>query len=210
MAERAHSFLEGAGRFAAILAGYALLGLSIAICAEILLRRFSGLSLQGTDEVGGYVLAGASAFGFAYALLHHGHTRIDLLLRRVPPGAQAALNLFSAALFALIACSMAWRAFATLQRSLELGAVAPTPLQTPIWIPQGIWVAGLCFFALVAIYHLLLGLTALRRGARFTNSLIGPISLDQEIEEEISQSTSSRDRPDFHATRSAHEDSNQP
>jgi hypothetical protein len=60
MLDRIHGLLDGATRIGAILSGYALLLLSLTICAEIVLRRLAAYSLQGVDEIGGYVLAGIS------------------------------------------------------------------------------------------------------------------------------------------------------
>jgi TRAP-type C4-dicarboxylate transport system permease small subunit len=173
------------GRAAAIVAGYALLGLSIMICAEIVMRRFIGVSLQGVDEIGGYVLAGASAFGFAYALLQRGHTRIDLVLQRVSAGPQAVLNVLAAVVIAAIAIFMAWRAHATFARSLELGSLAATPLQTPIWMPQLIWLSGLVFFAVVAVFFAFKALAAVPRGAAAVNEVSGTPSLSAEIDAEL-------------------------
>jgi len=183
--ERTYRSFETVGRLAALAGGYVLLGLSLLICAEILLRRFIGISLQGVDEIGGYVLAGVSAFGFGYALLARAHTRIDILFYRLGPRVQAALNLLSAAAVAAVACFMLWRAAATFQRSAELGSAAATPLQTPIWIPQLAWVLGLGFFAAVAVMLLVRALLTLRaQGSAGVNAMIGPLSLEAGIEEE--------------------------
>jgi TRAP-type C4-dicarboxylate transport system permease small subunit len=180
-----HNAVEGVSRLFAILVGYALLLLSIFVCLEILLRRFVGYSLQGVDEVGGYVLAVTCAFGFGYALLHRAHTRIDIVLARAPSAAQAALNVLALVILAAIAGFMAWRAWAVFRRSLELGSISATPLQTPIWIPQAFWIAGLMLFAAVALMLALRGLFLLFRGASAVNRELGPVTLQQEIEEEI-------------------------
>lgn len=182
-----HRTLDGVTKLAAIVAGYALLALSFTICAEIVMRRLFSYSLQGVDEVGGYVLAGVCAFGFAYSLMLRAHTRIDLLLVRGGPRVQVALNLFSAALMAGIASFMAWRAYATLSRSLGFGSLAATPLQTPIWIPQLVWFSGYLLFAIVACFLLIRALVAIRQGAAEVNALVGPVTLNQEIEEEVDQ-----------------------
>lgn len=181
--ERTYRSFEAVGRLVALAGGYALLGLSLLICSEILLRRFIGVSLQGVDEIGGYVLAGVSAFGFGYALIERAHTRIDILFYKLGPRAQAGLNLFAATMIAAVACFMFWRAAAAFQRSAELGSIAATPLQTPLWIPQLAWVTGLGFFAAVALMLLVRALIVLReQGAAGVNATIGPLSLDAEIE----------------------------
>lgn len=185
MFDHIHRTLDRVTKMTAILAGYALLGLSFAICLEIIMRRLFAFSMQGVDEIGGYILAGVCAFGFAYVLMNRAHTRIDLLLVRSSPLVQVILNLFSAILMAGIASFMAWRAYATLIRSVGFGSLAATPLQTPIWVPQLIWFSGLLLFAIVACFILVRSLAALRRGAKEVNSLIGPVTLGEEIKEEV-------------------------
>ena len=44
----------------------------------------------------------------------------------------------------------AWRALAVVQESLAMGAHAPTPLQTPLVLPQALWAAAYVTLALVA------------------------------------------------------------
>ena len=56
-------------RWLALIAGYLLLGLALLVTAEILLRRFLNVSLQGGDEFGGYVLAILAAFGFSWWIM---------------------------------------------------------------------------------------------------------------------------------------------
>ncbi len=184
MLDRIHGLLDGVTRIGAIAAGYALLLLSLTICAEILLRRLAAYSLQGVDEIGGYVLAGISGFAFAFGLMQKAHTRIDILLRAVPAWLQAVLNVASALIFAAIAVFMAMRAEATLARSLQFGSLAPTPLQTPIWIPQTIWLVGLTLFAVVAIFLAIRAVLALFQGAAAVNAVAGPPTLTEEIEAE--------------------------
>ena len=50
-----------------LVGGYILLLLSLVIVFEILARKLFSYSLQGVDEIGGYVVAGTGEFGFAYA-----------------------------------------------------------------------------------------------------------------------------------------------
>ena len=57
-----------ASRAGAIVAGWALLAISFATVFEILGRKYFNFSFRSLDEIGGYMLAGVSAFGFAYAL----------------------------------------------------------------------------------------------------------------------------------------------
>lgn len=137
-------------RTGALLGGYLLLAFAFVVGVEVIGRKFLDFSLQGVDEIGGYVLAITTSFALSYALLRRAHTRVDLVLSRMPQRARALLNALAAAATTAFAVFMAWRAVATLLESVSLGARATTPLQTPLWIPQALWVAGLCVFAAIA------------------------------------------------------------
>lgn len=177
----------GGVRLLALAAGYAVLGLACLIAAEIVLRRAFRISLQGADELGGYVLAVLAAFGFAYTLLERGHTRIELVLERLPLGARAVLDVLSLLAIAAMAVFLAWRGAATLAESIEFRSLSGTPLMTPLWMPQAVWVAGLSIFALVALACLAHALVLLVRAPAAIQSAYGVRSLDEEIEAETAR-----------------------
>ncbi len=169
---------------AALAAGYASLGLSLLITFEVLARKLFSFSLQGVDEIGGYVLAIGVSFSFAYALLHRAHTRVDMLIVRLPGALQAPLNAAAMLLLAGFSLFMLWRAVGTLHETLEFGSLASTPLQTPLWIPQGLWVIGLGVFAALASLLALRALGLLVRGqAAALNREFGPRSTQDELDE---------------------------
>ena len=122
-------------------------------------RKLFSFSLRGVDEVGGYVVAGTGAFGFAYALIERTHTRIDIVLGHVPKPVRNFLNVIAYAMVAGAALFITRFAYLALSESLMFNSHSPTPLQTPMWIPQGIWFLGLVVFsgtALAMFIHLLL------------------------------------------------------
>jgi TRAP-type C4-dicarboxylate transport system permease small subunit len=129
-----------------IVAGGALLIYCFAVGVEILGRRFFGFSLQGVDEVGGYLMALIVAVGFTCALYGNAHIRIDLLLPHLPRAVTLWLNVAALASMIAFALFLVWQGASVLTQSYNLKAVAPTPLLTPLAIPQGIWVAALLFF----------------------------------------------------------------
>ena len=143
--------LSGAARISCIIGGWALVGLSAMVGLEVVLRRVFNASLQGADEIGGYVVAVVVAFGAAAALLDRAHTRIDIFIAFLPEGARAVLNAVAAVAMAALAAFLCLRGIAALRDSVVYGSLSGTPLQTPLWLPQAVWVAGLAFFALVAI-----------------------------------------------------------
>ncbi len=180
--------LERVINAAAIAAGYACLGLCFLIGYEIVARRLLSHSVQGVDEIGGYVLALTAAIGFASALLHSMHTRIDIALTRFPRPVQAILNMIAAALLAGFAIFMLLRGWDALQESLEFGSRASTPLQTPLWIPQSLWVTGIGLFAAIATAMAIHSVILLLRGrADDVNNTYGPPSLADEVNEQLAE-----------------------
>ena len=180
-------------RILALLAGYSLLGLSFLVTAEILLRRFLNFSLQGGDEFGGYVLAIIAAFGFAYTLLERAHTRVEIIVERVSPGAQAWLNVVSSWCIASMGIFLAWRAGATLLESIEFNSLSGTPMMTPLWQPQVLWVIGLLFFALTSSAVAIHSTALLSSESRRLNALYGIKTLDEIIEEEAASALEARE-----------------
>lgn len=171
-------------RVAALVGGYGLLALAGLVGFEVVARKFFAFSLQGVDEIGGYIIAAMAAFGFGYALLQKAHTRIDIFTTRLSRPAQLWLNVLALFVFAVFACFMAWRGWGALADSIQLKSVSSTPLRTPLWLPQGIWVAGLVLFgvvaASVALHAAWLGL----RGNHAAAAQYAPKSLAEEIQAE--------------------------
>ena len=172
-------------RFASILCGWWLLGYCFLVVVDIVGRARFGLSLQGTDELGGYTLAVTSAFGFAQTLLARRHTRIELIIQRLPRMPAALLNLLAAVIIAGVAVFILLRGHDVLDESIEFMAVSNSPLQVPLWIPQGLWVAGLALFAAIAVALAIQALWMMLRDPARLNALYGPPTIEEEIEESL-------------------------
>jgi len=142
--------LQHSSNFLGIVFGYLCLGLSIFVGAETILRKLFGMSLQGADELGGYVLALGSCLAFCVALVGRNHMRIDILHYRMPAKVQAVLNWLSAVTMALFGLTLAWTAYGILRDTADYHSTAPTPWATPLIYPQGAWYAGIVFFMLLA------------------------------------------------------------
>ena len=145
----------------ALAAGYVLLIQAAVTAVEIIARKVFNHSFQGVDELGGYALAIAGAVGFGYAAVTCAHTRIDLVLAKLPLGGRAVLHLIASFVLTAVAFGMFWYGLRSLRQSVEFGAISTTPLQTPLWIPQGLWIIGLALFAVVTL------ITSLRCVAMF-------------------------------------------
>ncbi len=134
----------------ALVAGVAIAVLAGLITIDIVGRDFFGASIQGTDEIGGYVLAFVGSLGMALTLLRRGHPRIEIFFRFFPQAMRDALHVLAQFTMAVFAVFMAWHALGELQTTLRFGSITNTPLQTPLWVPQGVWLIGMIFFALTA------------------------------------------------------------
>lgn len=172
-------------RGAVIVCGWWLLAVALMTCVEIVGRKLFGFSLQGVDEIGGYTLAFTSALALTYALLNRGHTRVDFLFARFAAPVQAAINVIALALLAALAVFASWRGYFLVAESVELQSHSITPLQTPMWIPQALWLAGLVLFAVTAVALALHALRLLAAGPARVNALYGPLTVEEEIEQEI-------------------------
>ncbi len=151
-------------RWIARLLGVALLAMGALILIEIALRRTVGSALGGSDEIAGYVMAAIAAWGFAYALGERAHVRIDLLHRRLPPSLGSWLDVIALALTAMVAALVSFYGWRVLATTLDRGSRANTPLETPLWIPQAIWVGGWLWFTAAATILLIAALAAALRG----------------------------------------------
>jgi TRAP-type C4-dicarboxylate transport system permease small subunit len=170
-----------------IIGGYILLFLSFLIVFEIIARKIFNYSLQGVDEMGGYIVAITGTFGFAYALIERTHTRIDIILDHVPAAIRNLLNLLAYALVTGGALFMLRYGYEALSESILFKSLSPTPLQVTMWIPQSMWVAGLIVFAITAVAMLvhLLVLQFKNPGRGF--HLYGPPTVEEEVEREMAQ-----------------------
>ncbi|MCL5425218.1 TRAP transporter small permease subunit [Halomonas sp. NPDC076908] len=183
--------LERLVNIAAIMCGYACLGLCLLIGYEIVARRLLGHSVQGVDELGGYILAITSAVGFSAALMHRMHTRIELGLSRFPVAIQACLNGVAILLLAGFTVFMLLQVWGTWQTSIAYGSRASTPLQTPLWIPQGLWLFGVALFAFVATSMLIHSCwLLLRTNYQMLNECYGPPSLQEEVDKSLAEAES--------------------
>ena len=115
--------------------------------------------------------------------VERGHTRIDVLLFRLPKKVQAILNLISYIALGIGAAFMGYMGWYTLDESLTFGSVSSSPLQVPLWIPQSLWMAGLIIFGLSALWTAFRGVLALRIGLKEAEDVLAPPTISEEIEE---------------------------
>lgn len=175
--------LHVAARAALIIGGAAMLLSAFMITADVIMRRILGLSTWGADELSYYAMAISSSWAFAYAMLVKAHIRIDLITSRLDLRLRSVCNviaLLGMGLFALAACQAILH---DVTRSWSRGTTSITALETPLWIPQGLWLAGFAFFALTVFVLLVRVIVALmlERDLEAAERHGGPVSIEDEL-----------------------------
>jgi TRAP-type C4-dicarboxylate transport system permease small subunit len=185
--QRLQSLATAVSRAGAIVGGALLLAASLIICVDIFLRYTFALTIGGADDLSGYALAIASAWGFSAALLSRSHIRIDTVYVRVRSRvARALLDLLSLACMLLFGALLAWHGWGVFQLSYVSDSHSQSAIEMPLAIPQGLWFVGLVFFVAVALLLMVRALLALRN-AQLDElfHLIGSKSSLAEVQEEI-------------------------
>ncbi len=138
-------------RIMGIVFGWMTLALGLIVTSETAFRKFLNFSLQGADELGGYILAFTTCLAFCCALIGRNHMRIDTIHYMLPLKGQAILNWISSVSIGLFAMVLAWASWGIIRDTWEYKSTAPTPWATPLIYPQAIWYVGILLFAFVAV-----------------------------------------------------------
>lgn len=182
LANKLLNFSETISRLAVWFGGIFILAVTMLISVEIVLRKFLGISTGGVDELSGYALAISFSWALSFTLLRRGHVRIDALYSRLPVGPRTyldCLSIFSLTIFALF---LTFFSFQVLLDTIELHARSTTTLETPLWLPQMLWIGGFILFSANCCLLLLLSLLALFAGDfERVRYLVGSRTTSEEI-----------------------------
>lgn len=126
----------------------ALLAMIGLIGTEAIVRNVFGGSLQITDEICGYLLVAVTFLSMAVSEAHRAFHRVELFLIRLSPVTrQKAMLGFD--IVSLAGCALlTWQLARFTLNAFRTGDVAPTLLQTPLWLPQAAMPLGtllLCY-----------------------------------------------------------------
>ncbi|MEP3348643.1 MAG: TRAP transporter small permease subunit [Marinomonas sp.] len=133
----------------AIAAGLVLLACVLLILIDILLREF-GISFGGSEEISGYVMASVSSWGICYALTEKAHVRIDVIRNKGKAATRSIFDLIALAATSYVAVFAAYHVIPVVEKTLKRNSLANTSLETPLIIPQSIWMAGWIWFAITS------------------------------------------------------------
>jgi len=182
---------EKISQIAAWCSGLLLFLAAVMIAIEVVLRKAFAYSIGGADELSSYALAISCTWGFSFALVKKSHVRIDVLYSRLPRFARSLLDITAHLLLGLYIVVLSYFAFFVVKTSIIKHSAANTPLSTPLWIPQSLWLAGLLWFGFT-IFIILAGTIYYHlNGARDAAERLSGIST---LTEEIQEATELSDR----------------
>ncbi len=171
---------------AAALFGAAFLLLALLVAVETVMRKVFNTSLQGVDELGGYLLAVGAALAMAVALVSRAHIRIDLLHDLAARPLRMVLNIFAMAALCASAVMLLQMTWIVLSDSILFSATAQTPWATPMRYPQTAWVAAMAVFVAVTLVQLLrAGLLFMRGEWGLLDKVYGPRGAREELDAEL-------------------------
>ncbi len=190
MLDRLLGINERIAHLAVWVGGALMIFAAFMVTLDVLLRKFLSVTLGGADEISGYLFAIATVWAFSYAALHRVNVRIDALYTHFPRPLRAALDLLGLALLTGFVLLLTWRATLLFTDTVENWSRSITPLQTPLAIPQSLWLAGLLLFSFTLVLIMTASVVAIFRGdIAKMQRLIGVRTVSEEVEVEKAAST---------------------
>ncbi len=186
--DRALLAVRAISRFLARAAGLVLVAAVAMIVTEVLVRRLFATSLLPSFELSGYVLALCMSWSLAFALFEKAHIRIDVIYMRAGHRIRTVLDILALAMLAVFCIYLARAGIDVASSSLSRGSLANTPLQTPLWIPQALWAAGLAWFLVATVLLLARAVVAaISEPREAVQRIAGSPTLDEQIAAELAE-----------------------
>ena len=152
---------------------------------DVIARKFFGFTTGGADELSGYAFAISTSWALAFVVLQRGNVRVDVLYQHLPVRLAALLDWISLVALAVFMVILTYYASFVAETSWVQNSAANTPLGTPLWVPQGLWVIGLAWMCLVLTLMLIRASVALVTGDLATiTALCGVRSSEEEALDE--------------------------
>ena len=201
LAKGLESMLRAADRgatAAALAGGLLILAAAATVALDVLLRKFTAVTLGGADELSGYALAIGSTWAFAFVMLSRGNVRIDAVYQLLPGRLAAVCDLAAVVALLAFATLVAWHGWGVMSHAWSIGSRSNSALAVPLAIPLTLWWAGYGWFVVCAVLLLARSLAALAAGDLATiRRLIGARSVSDEAAEELAavSATTASPRP---------------
>jgi TRAP-type C4-dicarboxylate transport system permease small subunit len=143
-----------------------LMAMIVLIGAEAIARSLFATSLQITDEIGGYLLVAMTFLSMSVAEAHGAFHRVELVQARLGQSARLVSQIVFDLISLVASALITWQLTRLVMNSWRSEDVAPTPLQTPLWMPQTTMAIGMFLLCLALLRTILTKARRLRRGAQ--------------------------------------------
>jgi TRAP-type C4-dicarboxylate transport system permease small subunit len=172
----------GVSRWLAWIGGTALLMSAGLISLDVVFRALWKVTYFESFELSTYAFAVATAMGMSYALVTRAHIRIELLYTALPSKWRAWLDVWSYAGLSVVSIALVYWCSLAVLGNWQSGARSNSSLSMPLVWPQGLWLLGLVWLALLSTLYAVFGLVSCLRGRTAdANRMLGIASLEEEI-----------------------------
>ena len=128
---------------------FCLIGMTLLILLEVVLRGVFNSTTEHADELVGYLLVGVSFLSLALCQSRGAFHRVEMVQMRLGPRGKAVSQLvFDLLSFAYIALTD-WYFLQFVMSSYRREAAASTVLATPLWIPETAMIVGATMLLIV-------------------------------------------------------------
>jgi len=147
--------------FAGFLAAVLTVGVFGIILTEVIARSFFNFSTLIADEYSSYFFVGLAYLGWSYILRREKHIRVRILLSRLSPSRQKVLNIVCSAIACAFLSYFSLYSLRFAMESYSTGTTAPTPAETPLFIPQSVLFVGVFLLLLQFVAHIIYDIDSL-------------------------------------------------
>jgi TRAP-type C4-dicarboxylate transport system permease small subunit len=165
--------------------GALIFSAAIVVSIEIVIRKLFSISIGGADELSGYALAIGTAWALGAALIERLHIRIDSLYLLLPIVLRALLDVVGLLAFVVVFGLIAWHGIGVVEQSIVAGSRSMSGIETPLALPQGLWLIGMALFLATGVMLLVRSLGRLARGN--VEGVIGDIGVRTAEEEALDE-----------------------
>jgi len=139
--------IKRVNQVAGVVSGALIVYMVLHILLEIVLRFFD-TSTYILNEFVGYAVATMTFTGLGFTLERGGLIRVDMVIERLPAGLAVLIDLLVSAITLVIFGWLSWYWWLNVTRSYTRGIHSESIADTPMWIPEGLVLAGMLIFCL--------------------------------------------------------------
>lgn len=152
------------------------------ISLDVIFRAAWKVTYFESFELSTYAFAIATAMGMSYAMVTRAHIRIEVLYSALPPKWRPWLDVWAYVGLSVISLALLYWCAQTVMGNWQNGARSNSSLAMPLIWPQGLWLLGLAWLALLSTLYAVFGLARCLTGhPDDAHRLLGLASLEEEI-----------------------------